>query len=285
LNGLEAPAWTSREGIHAERGATPVVYKQPGVQRRRPVPGCEALWKVRVRRGTWVREGQLLVTIESSVESSAAETARCRAGAQGGLDVARSKVAAANDKARRIEALHAEALVAAQACDDVAAAWRLPLRLFKQVKPGQRISVTPEVPFDWPMQATVRTVDRVVDATAGTLGIPDVCAQPRRMSAASLEAVHTMKASTSGRSHDRTRVPSDPGLRDQRSDPMFLALAAASSGLRPASDWSAPRPSGRSLTRGDGRPRRGSAGTDSKRILGGVDGARTRDPRRDRPVF
>jgi multidrug efflux pump subunit AcrA (membrane-fusion protein) len=48
----------------------------------------------------------------------------------------------------------------------------LPVKAFTQVKVGQTVSVTPEAPFgDKPIQARVRTVDRVLDAAAGTFGI------------------------------------------------------------------------------------------------------------------
>lgn len=213
------------------------------VEIRSPVVGL--LQKVHARRGEAIREGQVLVTIESSVERSAADSARFRAEAQGAAELARAKVSALREKSRRISELQAEEFVSAQASDDVAAELKLaeaelktatentqlarldhrqaedqlrrrqisapfsgvvvdqylfpgalvdagdskkpilkiaqtkplavqallPLRLFPQVKIGQTVTVTPEAPFQRAIIARIRTVDRVVDAAAGTFGI------------------------------------------------------------------------------------------------------------------
>jgi len=68
------------------------------VEIRSPVVG--QLQQVHARRGEAIRAGQLLVTIESSVERSAVDAARLRAEAEGSLQMARNKVSAARDKAR-----------------------------------------------------------------------------------------------------------------------------------------------------------------------------------------
>ena len=47
----------------------------------------------------------------------------------------------------------------------------LPFRLFPQLRLGQRVSVVPEKPFSRNIQATIRTVDRVIDSAAGTFGV------------------------------------------------------------------------------------------------------------------
>ncbi len=208
-------------------------------------PAAGLLQTVHVRRGEAVRRGQLLVSIESSVEQSAAATARFRAQAQGGLELARQKVLALREKARRMNELQAEEFVAPQAAEDIRAELKLaeaelksaeenaelarlehrqaedqlkrrqihspfngvvvdqylypgalvdggegrkpilkiaqtdplavqallPLRLFPRLKIGQTVSVVPEAPFQTPIAARLRTVDRVVDAAAGTVGI------------------------------------------------------------------------------------------------------------------
>lgn len=208
-------------------------------------PAAGLIQRVHTRRGETVREGQLLVTIESSVERSASDAAKFRAQAQGALEVARNKVAANREKAKRMESLFAEEFVSAQARDDAVAELKtseaelksaqeshqlaqlelrqsldqlqrrqifapftgvvvdqylfpgalvdggegkkpilkiaqthpllvqtlLPFPLFKKVRPGQRVSVTPESPFGLPIPATVQTVDRVIDAAAGTFGV------------------------------------------------------------------------------------------------------------------
>jgi len=93
------------------------------VEVRSPVVGI--LQQVHARRGESVRQGQVLVTIESSLERSTADTARFRADAQGALQQARAKAAATATKARRMAELYAEEFVSAQAKDDAAAEARL----------------------------------------------------------------------------------------------------------------------------------------------------------------
>lgn len=93
------------------------------VEVRSPVVGL--LETVHARRGETIRKGQVLVTIDSRVEQSAADTARFRAQAEGALRLAQAKLAAAQDKARRMNELHGEAFVSAQARDDALAEQRL----------------------------------------------------------------------------------------------------------------------------------------------------------------
>ena len=93
------------------------------VEVRSPVVGL--LQQVHARRGDSIRRGQVLVTIESSVERSAADTARFRSQAQGALQLTRNKVAAARAKAARMQELHEEEFVSSQARDDAAAELKL----------------------------------------------------------------------------------------------------------------------------------------------------------------
>lgn len=213
------------------------------VEIRSPVVGI--LERVHARRGEAIRQGQVLVSIESSVEASAADSAKARADAQGQAQLANAKVGALREKARRLQDLLKEEFVSAQAVEDAQAELKLaeaelktatennqiarldhrqavdqlrrrqilapfsgvvvdqylypgalmdssdtkkpvlkiaqthplkvqallPVKAFTQVRPGQMVSVTPEAPFGHAIQARVRTVDRVVDAAAGTFGI------------------------------------------------------------------------------------------------------------------
>ena len=93
------------------------------VEVRSPIVGL--IQEVHARRGDNIRQGQLLVTIESSVERSAAETARFRADTQGALQLSRNKLAASREKARRMAELFDEEFVSAQARDDAAAEAKL----------------------------------------------------------------------------------------------------------------------------------------------------------------
>lgn len=93
------------------------------VEVRSPVVGL--LEAVHARRGDSIRKGQVLVTVESRVEQSAADAARFRAQAEGALRLAQAKLAAAQEKARRMRELHEEEFVSAQARDDAVAEERL----------------------------------------------------------------------------------------------------------------------------------------------------------------
>jgi len=222
------------------------------VEVRSPVVGI--LQQVHARRGEFISKGAVLVTIESSVEKSAADAAHFRSQAQGALLLARSKVAAAREKARRMDELLAEEFVSQQARDDAVAELKLaeaeqrtaqenaelarlehrqsvdqlnrrvlrspfngvvvdqylfpgalvdsgegkkpilkiaqtepliaqsilPFRFFPDVKVGDRAIVTPEPPFTRAIAARIRTVDRVIDAAAGTFGVVAEIANPAR---------------------------------------------------------------------------------------------------------
>jgi RND family efflux transporter MFP subunit len=213
------------------------------VEVRSPVTGI--LQQVHAKRGAPIRKGEVLVTIESSVERSAADAARLRAEAQGALQQARARLSAAREKARRQSELYKEEFVSAQARDDAVAEMQLaqselqaaqensvlarqehqqaldqlgrrtlrapfdgvvmdqylhpgalvdagdgrkpilkiaqthplrvqailPFRYFPQVKAGAAAMVLPEAPFGRGISATVKTVDRVIDAAAGTFGV------------------------------------------------------------------------------------------------------------------
>ncbi|MDR0781151.1 MAG: efflux RND transporter periplasmic adaptor subunit [Pseudomonadales bacterium] len=213
------------------------------VEVRSPVSGI--LQQVHVRRGQLVSAGDVLATIESSVERSAAEAARFRAQAQGALLSAQNKVAAAREKARRMDELLEEEFVSAQARDDARAELRLaeselvaaqensqiakmehrqsvdqlnrrvlrspfdgavvdqylhpgsmvdggegrkpilkiaqtnplvvlailPFTLFPELHIGDAVVVVPEKPFTRETAARITTIDRVIDAAAGTFGI------------------------------------------------------------------------------------------------------------------
>jgi len=93
------------------------------VEVRSPVIGL--VEQVHARRGDTIRKGQVLVTIDSGVEKSAADTARFRAQAEGALQLARARREAADEKARRMNELFGEEFVSAQARDDAVAEARL----------------------------------------------------------------------------------------------------------------------------------------------------------------
>lgn len=108
------------------------------VEIRSPVVGL--LQAVHARRGELIRAGQRLVTIESSVERSAADAAQLRAEAQGGLQLARNKLAAAREKARRLTELAAEEFVSAQARDDAVAEHKAAESELRNAEESQRLA-------------------------------------------------------------------------------------------------------------------------------------------------
>lgn len=93
------------------------------VEIRSPVVGI--LERVHAGRGEAIRQGQVLVSIESSVEASAAESAKARAEARGQAELARAKVGALREKVRRLQALLEEEFVSVQAVDDAQAELKL----------------------------------------------------------------------------------------------------------------------------------------------------------------
>lgn len=77
--------------------------------------------KVLVQRGDRVREGQVLVQLESAAEASAAELARFRAQALGRVAAAESRLDYADKKLVRSKELSAQKFVSAQAGDEAEA--------------------------------------------------------------------------------------------------------------------------------------------------------------------
>ena len=118
-----ATAWCAPAQAAASNEFDCMIEPAQIVEVRSPVVGL--LQQVHARRGDIIRQGQVLVTIESSVERSAADTARFRADAQGSLQLSRNKVQALREKARRMNELREEEFVSAQARDDAAAELKL----------------------------------------------------------------------------------------------------------------------------------------------------------------
>lgn len=88
---IQVPAeGEAQDGLSEECVELPDRGGPDGGGAQSPVVGL--LHQVHARRGDAVRRGQVLVSIESSVEQSTAEAARFRAQAEGALQLARSKV-------------------------------------------------------------------------------------------------------------------------------------------------------------------------------------------------
>jgi RND family efflux transporter MFP subunit len=80
--------------------------------------------KVLVKRGDRVSRGQVLVQLEASAETAAAELAKFKSQAQGGVKSAQSKVEFAQKKFERRKEMAAERLIATQERDDAEAELR-----------------------------------------------------------------------------------------------------------------------------------------------------------------
>lgn len=123
LLALVATTGATSGAMAAAHEADCMIEAAQTVEIRSPVVG--QLERVHARRGEFIRQGQVLVTIESSAEQSAAESAKARAQAQGSTELAAAKVAAAREKLRRLSELLTEEFVAPQAVDDARAELQL----------------------------------------------------------------------------------------------------------------------------------------------------------------
>ena len=93
------------------------------VEMRSPVTGL--ISKVYVQRGDLVKAGQVLVALESSVETSAAQVAKYRAEMIGRITAAKERVDYAAAKLGRTKDLQKQHFVSAQAQDDAKAEMRV----------------------------------------------------------------------------------------------------------------------------------------------------------------
>lgn len=100
----------------ANNGFECMIQPSQTVEVRSPIVGV--LQSVKVKRGSIIKKGQVLATLESTVEQSAANTARFRTQLQGSVSAAQNKLENAMLKTRRMQELHAENFVSVQALDD-----------------------------------------------------------------------------------------------------------------------------------------------------------------------
>ena len=200
--------------------------------------------KIHVKRGDFVRKGQVLVTLESGAERAALELAKSRATMQGEINAAEARLELARKKYQQAQELYEQKFVSATARDEAIAEYKLaneqlrqarenkilaklevkrsseilalrtirsplsgvvvetvlspgefatsnlkdpilklveinplnvevilPVSQFGRVKPGVKAVVLPEQPIGGEYSATVKIVDRVVDAASGTFGV------------------------------------------------------------------------------------------------------------------
>lgn len=101
---------------HAQAEHECVIQPRQILEIRSPVDGL--IQRVHVDRGQTVRRGQLLATLDDSVERVAAEGARHRAGMMGAVQAGESRVTATSRKLERVQELIASKFLSAQALDD-----------------------------------------------------------------------------------------------------------------------------------------------------------------------
>ncbi|UCH46876.1 MAG: efflux RND transporter periplasmic adaptor subunit [Betaproteobacteria bacterium] len=200
--------------------------------------------KIHVRRGDYVRKGQVLVNLESGAERAALELARSRATMQGEIKAAEARLELASKKRQQAQELYEQKFVSATARDEAVAEYKLateqlrqarenkllaqlevkrtseilalrtirspltglvvetvlspgefatsnlkdpilrlveinplnvevilPVSEFGRIKAGTEAIVLPEEPIGGEYSATVKIVDRIVDAASGTFGV------------------------------------------------------------------------------------------------------------------
>ncbi len=200
--------------------------------------------KIHVKRGDFVRKGQVLVSLESGAEKAGLELARSRATMQGEINAAQARLQLARRKWEQAQELYEQKFVSATARDEAVAEYKLateqlrqarenkvlaelevkrtseilalrtirsplsgvvvetvlspgefatsnlkdpilrlveinplnvevilPVNQFGRIKPGSTAVVLPEQPIGGEYRATVKIVDRVVDAASGTFGV------------------------------------------------------------------------------------------------------------------
>jgi RND family efflux transporter MFP subunit len=96
--------------------------------------------KVFVQRGDRVRAGQVLVQLESAVETSAVEMARHRAEATGRLATAQNRLDYANKKLQRSEQLQSQNFISQQARDEAEAEKKILESELREAREGKELA-------------------------------------------------------------------------------------------------------------------------------------------------
>lgn len=115
-----------------------VIQPRQVLEIRSPVEGL--IQQVHVDRGQSVRRGQVLATIDDSVERVAAEAAKHRAGMVGAVQAAESRVMATTRKLERVQELVANRFVSAQALDDAQNERRLAEAELREAQDSRRLA-------------------------------------------------------------------------------------------------------------------------------------------------
>jgi len=247
LSALMVACCTCAAATAAETPSQCLIEPSQKLEMRSPVSG--QIVAIHVERGSVVRKGQVLVTLDSNVEQATLAAASYRAVMEGQIRAAQSRLANVTQRLKRRDELQKENFISAQDRDDTAAEVRvaeaelleardnrelaklearrltavvaryslvspinavvtdrlqnpgelaqtsetnnantsaivklaqtdplrvdvvLPVARYGAVKVGAVVDIKPEPPFSGVYKATVRVVDRVVDAPSGTFRV------------------------------------------------------------------------------------------------------------------
>ena len=92
---------------------------------------------IHVKRGDFVRKGQVLVTLESGAEKAALELARSRATMQGEIKAAEARLELARKKYQQAQELYEQKFVSATARDEAVADYKLASEQLRQANENQ----------------------------------------------------------------------------------------------------------------------------------------------------
>ena len=229
-----------------------VIEPRQSLELRSPIEGL--IERVNVDRGDYVRKGQELAVLDTSVDRVQAAMAKQRSQMEGAVHSGESRVEFTAKKSERVHELHRQNFISAQVRDEAATEKRLaeadlrdaldnrklaqlehqrqleiirlktirspvngvvterilnpgefaeagvgrkpllklaeidtlhvevllPAQAYGKVKHGMGIDVTPEIPAGSQYRATVKVIDRVLDAASGTFGVRLELRNPER---------------------------------------------------------------------------------------------------------
>lgn len=132
-------AWLATGAVHAGGASFDcLIEPMQMIEVRSAVGGL--IDKIAVRRGDRVTKGQVIVTLESSAERAAADSARYRAEMTGPQAVAQTKLEYARKKYERRRDMHAEKLMSGQDRDDAEGEMRSAEAELQLAEDNQRVA-------------------------------------------------------------------------------------------------------------------------------------------------
>lgn len=115
-----------------------MIEARQNIEIRSPVEAV--IESVRVRRGDYVKRGQVLVTLESGPERAALALARSRAEAVGDINAAETRVDITQKKLRRAEELYKKNFISSDARDEAVAEHKLATEELRRARENQKIA-------------------------------------------------------------------------------------------------------------------------------------------------